>query len=72
MTPDDLLSKIESLIKAKNTLPFVITFTELTHNISGDSKTLRASFQELVQQGKIRVRQGKNGKLVELCSLKHK
>lgn len=72
MTPEELLSKIEYLIKSKKTHPKLLTFVELRHNITGDKESLNKSFQELIRSGRIRVHRGMNVNLIEVCNLKQK
>ena len=68
MNADELFNKIEELINNKKTHPKLLTFAELRHNVEGDKKVLRESFNELKRQGRIRVRAGKNDGLIEILS----
>ena len=66
MTPDELFTLIDELIKNKKTHPKFLTFAQLRHNVSGDKQELRESFQKLVRDKRIRVRVGKNDGLIEI------
>ena len=65
MTPDELLQKIQELINKKETIPSVVTFVQLKRAIVGDEET-RESFKTLVREKRIKIREGKNDKLIEI------
>ena len=65
MNPDELLSEIKNRIEQKGTYPKVLSFVEML-DIDGNRDELNRSFLQLVNDKKIRVRQGKNTKLVEV------
>ena len=67
MTTDELLQKIQELINKKKTAPFVLTFAQAKQGIVGDEET-RDSFRTLVKEKRIRIRDGKNDKLIEILS----
>ena len=67
MTPDELLNKIQELINKKKTSPPFLTFAQAKQGIVGDEET-RDSFRTLVREKRIRIREGKNDKLIEILS----
>ena len=65
MNADDLFTLINELIDMKGTSPKVLTFAQAKQGIVGDEET-RDSFRTLVREKRIRIREGKNDKLIEI------